>query len=816
MPRMKLASRKTSSRKAARRGAAAANKRPTRKQSTLVLDANVLDDSANPIGLSATRISLRIPSRQISFNIAGEDRKRTPADWVRELRSEALKWTYVVRSRARWSGLEKSSTEQAARAHATLLRLGLTPSDLDAIAAEGAVTIVIPFVQESDGWEARIFPWEHVIASATSKARNKRPITITRELTRETPSKGRTKPRATRRAASPKILFVQSAPGALQDDYSFETEQRLVQSSLRAQSNKLWDTLINPTSAGLEQKIQDFRPDIIHLAGFDSHQGLSLLSGKAMPTEPAEGARDGYLLVDTSGQPDVVAAERLASLLTAHGTHRPTLISFSIYNSAARLAPLAVASGAAAAIGIQDALADDVVELFYGSFYLAWRKSEWDLLDAFRGAWDKVRTHNPTAVRGSGLVLWSEQELATKARRKASPRARLHFLPEDVKAGLLGEFLRLDIEAPSEINYSLLHNRQKLFPRFTLVNDSAKHNNDELVRLDDVDVRVVLSAGAEETSYQRRLSIEETSFDLADKIHLPLISTLMRSVNEAINTSLMVEVAWGRVLSRESHSVRLLPVDQWRDNDKDGQWLPSFVLPRDPVVARLIDKAQRYVRVLRDDPTAGFDGYQSIEAQSSDPTLQVDLQVQAIWSMIVHELNLTYINPPPTYSNEMDSQRLRTPSMIVDSHSGTCIDLALMFAACLELVDIHPVIFLLNDHAFPGYWRNSAYRDEFMLAQDGMGTDRMNEMPVPNSQMYPWWIRNTSASHGVPYREILQQVQLGRLVPLESVWLTETSGFWEAVDGGKENLKSVRRFHSMLDIARAREACVTPLPIGEQ
>ena len=51
------------------------------------------------------------------------------------------------------------------------------------------------------------------------------------------------------------------------------------------------------------------------------------------------------------------------------------------------------------------------------------------------------------------------------------------------------------------------------------------------------------------------------------------------------------------------------------------------------------------------------------------------------------------------------SQRIRTPSEIVAGGFGTCIDLALLFASCLEAVEIYPVVFLLNDHAFPGYWR---------------------------------------------------------------------------------------------------------------
>jgi hypothetical protein len=285
-------------------------------------------------------------------------------------------------------------------------------------------------------------------------------------------------------------------------------------------------------------------------------------------------------------------------------------------------------------------------------------------------------------------------------------------------------------------------------------------------------------------------------------------------VSESINSSLLVEVAWGKVLYRNSHLVRLLPVDQWRDNDRDGQWLPSFVLPRDPAVANIIDRAQRYVRVLRDDPASGFDGYQSVDLEAAEPFADVDKQVQAVWSTIVHELDLGYVNPPPAYNGEMDSQRLRTPSMIVKDRMGTCIDLALLFAACCELIDIYPVMFLLHDHAFPGYWRNADDHQRFIAVADEFVSDIATEQPhktvAPGAQRVAWWFRDTA------YAEIKRQVDRGLLVPLESVSLTERTGFRDAIDGGLENLKSRRRFHSMLDIARAREARVTPLPIGNR
>ena len=115
--------------------------------------------------------------------------------------------------------------------------------------------------------------------------------------------------------------------------------------------------------------------------------------------------------------------------------------------------------------------------------------------------------------------------------------------------------------------------------------------------------------------------------------------------------------------------------------------------------------------VLADDPAAGFDGYQSVDTDQDDPSAGVDAQVRAIWTAVVNEYRLQYINPPPSYSQE--TQRLRTPTDIVMSNTGTCIDLALMLASILEYIDIYPVIVLLSGHAFVGYWRSQEAYEEF-------------------------------------------------------------------------------------------------------
>lgn len=724
-------------------------------------------------------------------------------EWTKQLQQAAMEWTYVVRNRQRWRALDQSALSVQKRARTTLETLGLQSGALASISSCGIVEVAVLFEREEAGWEARIFPWEFVISGATRDQRQGKPLTVSRAL--EKPKRVANSRR--HRAVVRKVLYVQSSPGKLRDLYVFDTEREMIEANFGSHGLQVIP-LITPTLEELRKKVASERPDIIHLAGFDSHEGMQLLE---VPTEGE--ILDGYLLEGAIGGSATPAdALTLGNALTADGKHQPLLVVFNLQNSAARTAPMTVAAGAQNAIGIQDTIDDALVELFFAAFYRAWRRNGWNTHLAFQASWQSMRAH-AAALSGTGLVLWSDRQLVTNRTARVHPTAEKApvWLPAK-RLKSADEILKVDVKPLKELNYAQLHNKQPLFDNFTLTNASASMRGDVQATLADVEIEVTLSAGQEETRYRRQVKVDGPSLELRNDVHVPLISMLMRTVNEAMNTSLQVEVKWGRTLFRDSFFVRLLPVDQWRDNDRDGQWLPSFVLPRDRAVPGLIEKAQHYVRVVRDDPTAGFDGYQSYDPQAAEPAAEVDLQVQAIWSMLVHELRLGYVNPPPTFSNELDSQRLRTPSLVVQHRCGTCIDLALLIAACLEHVDMYPVIFLLKDHAFPGYWRSEGARREFMemdFVPMDQATENRGTTEVAGSQSVPWWFRESA------YKEIVRQVQCGALVPLESVWLTEHSGFGDAIDGGRDNLKSARRFHSMLDIVRAREAQVTPLPIGD-
>ncbi len=719
-----------------------------------------------------------------------------------EFRRVAVDWAYIVRNRRRWAERDDTVDDQAQRACELLEQLGMSPQDRERLAFAGHVEVVIPWTEESVGWELRIFPWEYFLTAGTRDLRRDAKLSVVRRL--ESGAQARAVP------ATPRVLYVQSAIGALAERYDFGGERAIVQANLKPQ---IFESLINPTRDELEDKVRTFVPDIIHLAGFDTHQGLSLLKKSTADEE----ARDGYLLRGTTGAPDPVTCEALANALTSAATP-PALVTCNLHNSAGRIAPELLAAGVGSAIGFQDTFDDGLAELFFGSFYHALMLADGDLVMAFDSAWEELR-EQPRSVQGSGLVLWSNSpmiEPATSAtslvksafaERISHERAQL-LLPDSTTD--LSEVLQVTVEPLREANYSLLHNNRGLFKRFVI--QKLKPG-----RLDHLRVSVELHVGADTYPYRRSFSLKDGQIDLNDLVRVPLTSALARSRHEAMFTSLFVEVAWGvgeheRQLYRDTHRVIMLPADQWRDDDADRVWLPSFVLPRDPAVARIIERAQRYLMALRDDPSAGFDGYQSLDDNASDPSECVDLQVQAIWSAIVYDFQLSYINPPPAYSEA--SQRIRTPSEIIASAHGTCLDLTLLLAACLEFIEIYPVVFLLKGHAFPGYWRSDSAHASFVEVTSAelglMDAADAQRATRTAGQREAWYVPKQS------WPEMIKQVRAGDLVPLESVWLTSHRGFWDAVDAGHENLGPRGEFDALLDVSLARSSGVTPLPIREE
>lgn len=776
---------------------------------------------------------------------------------------EAMRWTYVLRSRKRWVGGSRARERNEEEARAALLGIGIGKAELLDLARSDRIVVRIPHVRETLHWESRIFPWEYVLAAATRDQRiqpasggKARALTVMRELQVQTPLQRPLPDPKTLFASGLRAFFIECLPSELRENWSLGHEQARLRAALPQATH--WQVLSYPTLDELRQAVARHQPQLIHFAGLDSHQGLrelrTCLGPRALvdlgrqraPVSPATTTTaedetvqylpsglqlvddviadrrvmvDGVLLrglgLADNEEPDapsaamvsypcLVRAQDLALALAGTG-HTAFLVSFNQWNTAARVAALMVAERAAlAAVGFQDAFDDALAEFVHATLYAELLAGGWNLPEAFKRTWLAVR-ELPQSVDATGITLWAGAPLLGQP---ATPRAA-GSVPAAAPLELARKpRVRVDIKPYEELNYAVLHNAQPLFEKFILECDLP---GDDVL----VDVDVAVHMGTETARYKRQLPMCHKLVALTREIHVPLTAEVARSVREAITSSLSIEVRHGsQLLYCNSHRLRLLPVDQWRDNRRDGRWLPSFVQPRDPVVARALEQAQRYVRVLRDDPTAGFEGYQLANQNDEASLRAVDRQVEAIWATLLHDWQLGYINPPPSYSGTLDSQRLRMPSTVLEHRAGTCIDLALLFAACLELVDIYPVIFLLEGHALPGWWRHPSFRDEYAeMPADNFAEIlplSQDENTVANAQVVAWHTGKAS------WPEVRRWIRERKLVPIETVRLTEHCGFVEAIEAGVQALSDRRDFDSMLDIITARLELVTPLPVRKE
>jgi hypothetical protein len=721
---------------------------------------------------------------------------------LRRVQLAAMQWSRVVSNRSRWVRLKARAEDQDAEAEKLLADLGVSSAQMKQLAASPTVRVVMPFTTEEVGWEARLLPWEFIISAGTRGLRTG-PVAVSRWLV---------VPEVGKMSASKAVLFVESAPGRLAEAWNFDDERALVQSYAGKQG---FEALVCPTREQLKDKVRTMRPDVVHLAGFDNHQGLAV-SGD----ERRQDVRDGYLLAGPGGL-DPVAASDLAALLTPDG-HVPSLVFCNLWNSGARVSPLLVAAGVRAAVGFQDGVDDALAEVFAGSFYRGLAASANDVEAAFQEGWRAARD-NRRPLRGTGIVLWRGGPLALckSTSATAASTAVTHLKtgalsktnPEIVPIASVADARRaisVTVEPQSQVTYGLLHNDDSLFKAF-IVRKLGDHAECE------VDITVTLHTNRDDFPFRITKVMTDPVWDVAPDIRIALTSSLARSLDEVLKTSLFVQVVCERFpVYCRTFPVTLDPVDLWSDTDDSRVFLPSFIFPRDRAVAAIIKQAEQFGTALRDDPTAGFDGYQALDASLPNPADHVDKQVQALWYSLLYKVPASYINPPPTYA--VASQRIRTPSEVVAGGFGTCIDLALTLAACLEAVEIYPVVFLLNDHAFPGYWRTDAARDDFRsriekMADrcDPMGPNLEHGAPASSGQR----VRSWSFGPAV-LKEIRRAMNAQLLIPIETVGVTGRWRLADAIEEARAYFEDEQRFLVMLDVQTAREERVTPLPLGDR
>ena len=250
-----------------------------------------------------------------------------------------------------------------------------------------------------------------------------------------------------------------------------------------------------------------------------------------------------------------------------------------------------------------------------------------------------------------------------------------------------------------------------------------------------------------------------------------LDGAMLEALTEAVRGSVTLTARCaGTVVAQCQQDVRVLAHNQWGGTAGLPDILAAFVQPNDPAVARIARDASDLLRASgRPD---SLEGYQGSKARVWD-------QAQAIWGAVCR-LDLRYINPPPSFVG--NGQRIRSPHQVVEERLGTCLDLAVLFAACLEFVGLRPLIVLQQAHAFAGLW----------LSEGDFGTSTVDDAPGLRTRL-----------------------KLDDLLLFETTSATHAHkpGFSQTLAAGAEHLAPEHdaRFEGLIDIHRARQRRILPL-----
>ena len=140
-------------------------------------------------------------------------------------------------------------------------------------------------------------------------------------------------------------------------------------------------------------------------------------------------------------------------------------------------------------------------------------------------------------------------------------------------------------------------------------------------------------------------------------------------------------------------SIDILPTNYWGGESRQPDLLAAFVKPNGVYVESLIRQVAEVLE--KGGHGRSVDGYQSNTREKPY------LMAAALWNVIFSQ-RIAYVTPPQGFARQ--GQRIRLASDISSSKIAACLDTSLLFASCLELMGLNPVVAIGKGHAFVGVW----------------------------------------------------------------------------------------------------------------
>ncbi|MFM1988031.1 MAG: hypothetical protein RJA99_988 [Pseudomonadota bacterium] len=251
----------------------------------------------------------------------------------------------------------------------------------------------------------------------------------------------------------------------------------------------------------------------------------------------------------------------------------------------------------------------------------------------------------------------------------------------------IGLSLKLVAESDPTIGYASIQNAVPIV-RALHVTNTGEH------ALEAVNVYVACNPGFAQGANIRFERLAPGESRRISPLALEPNHEFLANLNETQRASVSVyAVQEGSELARIDQPIEVLAYDQWAGTRSLPELLAAFCMPNDRAVDDLVADASRRLRESR--PDLSMNGYQSKNREV------VWNQVSAIYNALSAQ-GIQYSEPPASFGT--DGQKIRTPSRVLGSKLGTCLDLAMIFASCLQQAGLRPVILFKKEHAWVGVW----------------------------------------------------------------------------------------------------------------
>lgn len=328
------------------------------------------------------------------------------------------------------------------------------------------------------------------------------------------------------------------------------------------------------------------------------------------------------------------------------------------------------------------------------------------------------------------------------------------------------EKVKVEIGYSPLINFAMQQNRVSVIHRLAIENQTDVTLKDIQIRITpDPDFGSTIPLSVEALPANDSVCLQSFPFNLS--------ANYFAQLTERLSGNLKLEISSeGELIFQQTYPIDILAYDQWGGINVFPEMLAAFITPNHTATLPIIKRAASILEQWTGSPSLD-------EYQSRNPD-RVRKQMAAIYTAIT-EQNIIYSTIPASF--EEYGQRVRLSDSVMTQKIGTCLDMTLLYASCLESIGLHTLIIITQGHAFAGAWL------------------------VPETFPDP-----TIDDVSLLTKRTAEGINDITLVETTCMNMSHTTDFDRAVQTANGKLINTEHFILALDIKRARHSGIRPIP----